>query len=271
MADSDHSGPVTSSAELVAACREDTAVLTERLISAIFTDNPEWTDYSAVARVDLEQGCRRFLGRVLDRVEQNELHAEHDEVAAAIGAHRAVQGVPLEAMLRTFRLGGRIVWEALLDRGGALPAPDFREMGTTMWAVIDGMSSALVTSYRGAELDRVRLDERRRHALIEDVLAGRGRDARFARQSLTDPGRGHDRGIRNAVGPACSLVRPGCRGRPSSPCRGSPGRILSTRTEALPTSETGRFLTRHLDNELPCHEVTEVGSRLGQRHVLSQR
>ncbi|NUS94571.1 MAG: helix-turn-helix domain-containing protein [Nocardia sp.] len=183
MTDSEHSGSVTSSAELVAACRGNIPALTERLIAAIFTDNPEWTDYSAVARADLHDGCRRFLTRVLDLVGETGIDAEHDDVAAAIGAHRAVQGVPLEAMLRTFRLGGRIVWEALLDRAGAISAADFREMGTAMWAVIDGMSSALVTSYRGAELDRVRLDERRRHALIEDVLAGRGRDARFAQRA----------------------------------------------------------------------------------------
>lgn len=168
---------------MVAACRGDIPLLSERLIAAIFTDNPEWTDYSAVTRADLRDGCRRFLTRVLDLVDDKRLDAERDDVAAAIGAHRAVQGVPLEAMLRTFRLGGRIIWEALLDRAGAISAADFREMGTAMWAVIDGLSSALVTSYRGAELNRVRLDERRRHALIEDVLAGRGRDARFAQRA----------------------------------------------------------------------------------------
>ncbi|WP_174552046.1 PucR family transcriptional regulator [Nocardia sienata] len=183
MAVSDKSEPVTRSGELVAACREDIPVLTERLITAIFTENPEWTDYSAVSRADLQEGCHRFLTRVLDLIDEKGLDAEHDDVAAAIGAHRAVQGVPLEAMLRTFRLGGRIIWEALVDRAGTISAADFREMGTAMWAVIDGMSSALVTSYRGAELDRVRLDERRRHALIEDLLAGRGRDARFAHRA----------------------------------------------------------------------------------------
>lgn len=183
VADSDHSGSVTGSAELVATCRRDIPVLTEQLIAAIFTDNPEWTDYSAVSSADLREGCRRFLTRVLELIDGSEPDADRDDVAAAIGAHRAVQGVPLEAMLRTFRLGGRVVWEALLDRAGALSAADFRQMGTAMWAVIDGMSSALVTSYRGAELDRVRLDERRRHALIEDVLAGRGRDARFAQRA----------------------------------------------------------------------------------------
>ncbi|WP_227981282.1 PucR family transcriptional regulator [Nocardia spumae] len=171
---------MTNANELAAACRGDIPALTERLMAAVFTDNPEWTDYSAVTRADLQDGCRRFLTRVLDLLGAKGAGAEHDDVAAAIGKQRAEQGVPLEAMLRTFRLGGRIIWEALLDRAGAISPADFRETGTAMWAVIDGMSSALVTSYRGTELDRVRRDERRRHALIEDLLSGRGHDARFA-------------------------------------------------------------------------------------------
>ncbi|WP_223273430.1 PucR family transcriptional regulator [Nocardia cerradoensis] len=171
---------VPDSAELARACGSDIAELTARLMAAVFTDNPEWTDYSAVSRTDLQEGCRRFLTRVLELLAAKGAGAERDDVAAAIGRQRAAQGVPLEAMQRTFRLGGRIVWEALMDRAGDMSPADFREIGTAMWAVVDGMSSALVTSYRGAELDRVRRDERRRHALIEDVLSGRGRDAAFA-------------------------------------------------------------------------------------------
>ncbi|MFI1916998.1 PucR family transcriptional regulator [Nocardia sp. NPDC020380] len=174
------SGPAASSPELAAALRNEIPELTRRLMAAVFTDNPEWTDYSAVTRADLRDGCQRFLTRILDLLGGQAADAEHDDVAAAIGKQRAEQGVPLEAMQRTFRLGGRIVWEALLDKAGEVAPGEFRETGTAMWAVIDGMSSALVTSYRNTELDRVRRDERRRHGLIEDVLAGRAHDGLFA-------------------------------------------------------------------------------------------
>jgi hypothetical protein len=179
-------GQVVSSSELAAACRSVIPELTQRLLAAIFTDNPEWTDYSAVTHADLLDGCRRFLTRVLDLLGGGTECTDQDDVAAAIGKQRAEQGVPLEAMLRTFRLGGRIVWEALLDRAGEVPPAEFRETGTAMWAVIDRMSSALVTSYRGTEMDRVRRDERRRHSLIEDVLAGQARDSLFAARAARE-------------------------------------------------------------------------------------
>ncbi|MBO0879285.1 MAG: helix-turn-helix domain-containing protein [Mycobacterium sp.] len=179
--------PVPSTTQqLVAVCRADVAKLTRLLMTAVFTDNPEWTDYSAVTEEDLREGCRNFLTRVLDLLDTNGSGAERDDVAAAIGKHRAEQGVPLEAMLRTFRLGGRIIWEALSTQTTIMSPTGILETGTAMWAVIDGMSCALVTSYRRTELDQVRRDERRRHALIEDLLAGRAHDALFATQAARE-------------------------------------------------------------------------------------
>ncbi|WP_036567401.1 CdaR family transcriptional regulator [Nocardia sp. BMG51109] len=171
---------------LADACRTDIPVLTRRLISAIFTDNPEWTDYTSVPRADLRDGCKRYLTRILDLLAGAAGDPERDDVAASIGRRRADQGVPMEAMLRTFRLGGGIVWEALLDQAEDAGPQEIREAGTAMWTVIDGLSSALVTSYRNTELERVRSDERRRHALIEDLLAGRAHDAVFAARAARE-------------------------------------------------------------------------------------
>ncbi|MHC9294992.1 PucR family transcriptional regulator [Mycobacterium sp. LTG2003] len=179
-----HPGFATSvTRELAEATLPDVGTLIDRLLSAIFTDNPEWTDYGSVPRDDLREGCRDYLTRVLEllsgRVAGPDLA---DEVVGAIARHRAEQGVPLEVMLRTFRLGGRIVWEALLERAeqtGVAP-DDVLDAGTATWTVIDELSSALSTSYRDSEQERVRHDEQRRNALIEDLLGRRAGDTGFA-------------------------------------------------------------------------------------------
>ncbi|MFI6041654.1 PucR family transcriptional regulator [Nocardia sp. NPDC051321] len=186
MAAPEHTGPTAGIRRLAAACRAEIPVLARRLMSAIFTDIPEWTDYSPVSREDLRNGCRSYLTRVLDLLAGDVSVPDRDDVAAAIGRNRAAQGVPLEVMLRTFRLGGQIVWEALLDRADDLAPGEFREIGVATWSVIDGMSSALVTSYRNTELEQVRRDERRRHGLIEDLLAGRAHDATFAARAARE-------------------------------------------------------------------------------------
>jgi hypothetical protein len=177
---------------IAAAWLPDVEVLTERLVTAVFTDNPEWTDYRHVPAQDLRDGCRRYLTRVLQLLGEGQpgdpAGADGDPVAGQIGRQRAEQGVPLEAMLRTFRLGGRVVWEALLERagGGAVdPAVDAHALGaaaTAMWTVVDGLSSALSTSYRRTEAEQLRRDDQRRHALVEEVLAGRPAGRRVAEQ-----------------------------------------------------------------------------------------
>ncbi|MFD6397325.1 PucR family transcriptional regulator [Nocardia sp. NPDC060249] len=183
---SEHTLPPVGTRELVAACRTEIPALTRQLIAAIFTDIPEWTDYSPVSRDDLRHACCRYLTRVLDLVAGEVTGPDRDDVAAAIGRNRAAQGVPLEVMLRTFRLGGQIVWEALLDKAGELPPGEVRKIGVATWSAIDGMSSSLVTSYRSTELEQVRRDERRRHGVIEDLLAGSARDATFAARAARE-------------------------------------------------------------------------------------
>ncbi|MEV6326043.1 helix-turn-helix domain-containing protein [Nocardia sp. NPDC051787] len=170
--------PGTRMQELVAACRAEIPTLIDRLISDIFTDNPQWTDYSSITHADLHDGCCRYVTRILDLLGAP-MTAVDDEVAAYIGRRRAEQGVPLEVMLRTFRLGGRVVWEVLLEKADDLAPGEIRAVGTALWAVIDGLSSSLVTSYRNTEFEQLRSDERRRHALIEDLLGGRARDSAF--------------------------------------------------------------------------------------------
>ncbi|WP_233160240.1 CdaR family transcriptional regulator [Pseudonocardia sp. MH-G8] len=168
---------------VAAAWLPDVEVLTERLVTAVFTDNPEWTDYRRVPPEDLRDGCRQYLGRVLELVADRQPgDADDDPVAGRIGRHRAEQGVPLEVMLRTFRLGGRVVWEALLERAAPVDVAALGAAATTMWTVVDGLSSALSTSYRRAEAEQLRRDDQRRHALLEEVVAGGTTGQRVADQ-----------------------------------------------------------------------------------------
>ncbi|MDR7300460.1 PucR family transcriptional regulator [Haloactinomyces albus] len=173
---------------LASARLGDVPMLAQRLMAAIFTDNPEWTDYSPVPREDLWKGCEHYLGRILQILSGTVAGPDGDSVAASIGRRRAEQGVPLEVMLRTFRLGGRIVWEALVEQAHADGVDPDAVLGvaTSMWTVIDGLSSTLSTSYRNTELEQLRRDDQRRHALVEDLLSGRARDTAFAQRTAKE-------------------------------------------------------------------------------------
>ncbi|WP_255622398.1 CdaR family transcriptional regulator [Pseudonocardia sp. DSM 110487] len=181
-------GPLST---IATAWLPDVDLLTDRLVTAVFTDHPAWTDYRSVPPEDLRDGCRRYLMRVLELLADGRpWSTEDDPVAGPIGRQRAEQGVPLEVMLRTFRLGGRVVWEALLERTNGVAPADLGAAATAMWTVVDGLSSALSTSYRSAEAEQLRRDDQRRHALLEEVVAGGTTGQRVADQ-LDLPLAGH--------------------------------------------------------------------------------
>ena len=93
------------------------------------------------------------------------------------GAIRAESGVPYDAVLQAYRVGGRFIWELLVSRA----TPETREVllraAADIWAVTDRMSVQVTESYRAALSDQVRRDGQRRTALVGAVLGGEAGDA----------------------------------------------------------------------------------------------
>ena len=106
------------------------------------------------------------------------------DAARATGRRRAEQGLPLDDVLRSFRLGGRLIWEDLVEQAAvALEAEDLREVGTRLWEVVDETSAQVAAAYHLAERAAVRADEQLRAELWEGVLSGRAKEPGFAHEA----------------------------------------------------------------------------------------
>lgn len=161
--------------------------ITDVLVEAIVLDNADYRDMPVVPLDDLRRSCHDNVLRVLqllDRaiagepVEDGELY----DAAEETGHRRAVQGLPLDSVLRSFRIGGRLIWEDLVagaDEGGIDPT-DLRRIGTKLWEVVDRTSSHVARSYHRTERDLLRADEQRSAALWEELLRGRAQERAFA-------------------------------------------------------------------------------------------
>ncbi len=90
----------------------------------------------------------------------------------ATGLARAGQGVPYAAVLHAFRIGGRFIWELLVERS----APDSRDVllraAADIWAVSDDLSSQVTDAYGSAMAERARRDGQMRAALVGTLLDG---------------------------------------------------------------------------------------------------
>lgn len=164
--------------------------LTGRLVATILAGSANYASGEQVPRADLERSCHDNIDRVLELL----AHALADglpedarfyDAARATGHRRAEQGLPLHDVLQSFRIGGRLIWDDLVEQAhDLLDAGDLREVGTRLWEVVDETSAQVAASYHETERSLIRADEQRKAALWEGLLSGRGRDAAFTLEAL---------------------------------------------------------------------------------------
>jgi hypothetical protein len=167
---------------------DDVEALADRLTLLVVAREPVYAELDildelrSTCRVNLERGVQVLAERVPGGVDPK-------EVSRQVGRRRARQGVPLEAVLRAYRLGGRVIWEALLAMSrrrfdGAYDAA-LLDAASSVWRVNDGSSAVVVEAYRAEELRMHSHDLGRRHAVLDGLIEGRGGDPGFLRDAAT--------------------------------------------------------------------------------------
>jgi hypothetical protein len=164
--------------------------LTDELVRDIRKENAGYLDADTVSVTELRRSCRDNLERVLQML-GDIVPSGVDPLDAAVvtGTRRAERRAPLEAVLRSFRIGGRVVWRALArvaKEDGTIAWDDMVDVAAAVWTVVDDASSAVAGAYRRTELRLRRLDEHRRVTLFTDLLRGRARDATFAGEAAAE-------------------------------------------------------------------------------------
>jgi len=182
---------VQAAESLAVRALERVPALADALVWTIQEQNPGYRIMAVVPRDDLWRSCHDNIARVLELIAEGAAEggaADTDErfdAARATGRRRAEQGMPLDDVLRSFRLGGRLVWEALIDQAHAdnLAGTDgLLDVATRVWEVVDATSAQVTAAYRAAEGDLLRADAQRMAALWEGLLHGRAKDTAFAHE-----------------------------------------------------------------------------------------
>ncbi|OKK04416.1 PucR family transcriptional regulator [Streptomyces sp. CB03234] len=96
------------------------------------------------------------------------------EHAEWLGRRRAEQGLPLELVVRAYRMAGHLVWDALLEDAGA----DARRLAallqaaTMVWSAVDAQADTASEAYRVTELELRRRTDEQLQALLDALLDG---------------------------------------------------------------------------------------------------
>lgn len=170
-----------------------TRVLAERLVETIEDDHLAYRRAGVVSHADLAHSCQTNVAAILDLIVDavtgtGPRPEDADETAfwpaRTTGSLRAEQGQPLDDVLRSFRVGGRLIWDDLLETGAELlDGRALREVGSLLWEAVDATSARVASAYHHRDRSRMRSDEERRATLWEGVLRGRARDPGFAAEA----------------------------------------------------------------------------------------
>jgi hypothetical protein len=161
--------------------------LTDALVETIYEQNPAYREMGSVPRQDLWRSCHDNVARVVQMIADDSASDEYFDAAHATGRRRAEQRMPLDDVLKSFRLGGRVVWEALIDEARAqrmVESEALLDVATRVWEVVDRTSTQVAAAYHAAERYLVRADEQRRSTLWEALLEGRANRA-FVQEAAT--------------------------------------------------------------------------------------
>ncbi|MDP3710976.1 MAG: helix-turn-helix domain-containing protein [Mycobacteriales bacterium] len=159
--------------------------LTERLVEAILDEDPSYSARAGVTREDLARSCHANLERLLQALGGvSDLDSDNAfDAPRETGHRRAEQGLPLESVLHAYRLGYRTIWEGLVAQaqtGGPASVDALVTAASEVWELVDRYSAAVADAYRHTESEIARRDDRRRDALLDALLEGRGSDRSVA-------------------------------------------------------------------------------------------
>ncbi|BAC73874.1 PucR family transcriptional regulator [Streptomyces avermitilis] len=184
------SPPVRSlvDAEAVAVLRRAAAVLmddlpeiTERLLAVLQEQEPAYraafeTDPSGLWQ-EVHRSLRHNVGSLL---RPRECRDAARRCSWRIGAERAEQGMPLDALLHAFRLGGALVWRRLVEEAARRDPDDVRllvHVASDVWNFVDEHCTLVADAYRHVERQLAWRRENRLRLMTTALLDGTTRIA----------------------------------------------------------------------------------------------
>lgn len=167
--------------------------MTDELVADIRAERDSYAEHQ-VPPADLRTSCRDNLERIMQILDRSVPDGGDGQDAARFtGTRRAEQHVPLDAVLRSYRFGGRVIWRRMAELAKHDPDVDREQLldvATRVWTVVDEASLQLSRAYRRTAERLRELNAERRHALLDDLLRGRAREPEFAEQVATELGFG---------------------------------------------------------------------------------
>ncbi|MEU1212355.1 PucR family transcriptional regulator [Streptomyces sp. NPDC005791] len=129
--------------------------LTDRLVEALREQEPAYRAAMENEPSEIWQEVHHSLRHnVASLIQPREFREAAHRTSRWIGESRAEQGVPLDAVMHAFRLGGAMVWQDLVDDTARRHPEDTRllvHVAADVWNFVDEHCGVVAEAYRQAE------------------------------------------------------------------------------------------------------------------------
>ncbi|TQJ57493.1 MULTISPECIES: PucR family transcriptional regulator [Streptomyces] len=155
--------------------------LTDRLVAALQDQEPAYraavTSDPAAIWQEVHRSLRHSVASLIDPRGSRDAARR---CSWKIGATRAEQGLPLDALLHAFRLGGSLVWQGLIEETCRTAPEDVRllvHIAADVWNFVDEHCTLVADAYRQVERQLAWRRENRLRVLADALLDGASRIA----------------------------------------------------------------------------------------------
>ncbi|MFJ9306469.1 PucR family transcriptional regulator [Streptomyces cyaneofuscatus] len=220
-------------------------VLTDRLVEALYEQEPGYRAAIDSDRAEVWQEVHHSLRHnVGSLIQPREFRDAAHRTSRWIGEIRAGQGVPLDAVLHAFRMGGAMVWQDLVDETARRDPDDVRllvHVAADVWNFVDEHCGIVADAYRQAERRLSWRRENQQRLMVAALLDGTARIADLceAAAMLGLPEQGRYAVLAVASAPGGPQQQDPARPPLNLPAALSPGEGLSTAPGAAPLWHTG--------------------------------
>ncbi|MFC8227416.1 PucR family transcriptional regulator [Streptomyces sp. NPDC057287] len=155
--------------------------LTDRLVEALREQEPAYRAAMEKEPAEIWQEVHHSLRHnVASLIQPREFREAAHRTSRWIGESRAEQGVPLDAVMHAFRMGGAMVWQDLVDDTARRHPEDTRllvHVAADVWNFVDEHCAVVAEAYRQAERRLSWRRENQQRLMTSALLDGTARIA----------------------------------------------------------------------------------------------
>lgn len=150
--------------------------LTDRLVEALREQEPAYRSAIEADAAEIWQEVHHSLRHnVGSLIQPREFREAAHRTSRRIGEVRAEQGLPLDAVLHAFRMGGAMVWQDLVDDTARRHPEDIRllvHVAADVWNFVDEHCGVVADAYRRTERRLAWRRENRQRLMTAALLDG---------------------------------------------------------------------------------------------------